>query len=935
MDAPFAASSEPFASPPTDPAPTPRAKEFACGFPGCTKSFTRAEHLHRHALNHNEGNGTACHRCSAVFKRRDLLERHMARHKEKDDEAGGEGLGKLLTRKRLWRDSTGAIVSKKRPEHEKERKQPAMSRNDPSLVFPRQSVGSAHTNSRSPPNELPLSPRSLDPASNGSELTEPPIPDVGVGSEKGQGSTAMDSPWPVPARSLPFPDNTLPSFDFLCNGSWPTQPSRANVGPDLPFYDAFAPDSVNPSDTRNSDVSYYSWLFGNDPWEPWPPTAADINGYHNRPPLYSSNTTLRHSPHGLTSSPMGFNKYPDTRLPPISQEVLGSGVRNGSPQTTLSNGVPAFAEFLAMSHNPELNSNRYPKEASSGSPLGAPIPVRGLGISSRSDQFILTPPESRTGPDLYRNSQPLKRPRRLPVIGEISREGVLRFVDNAHPKSQDGAEITRNDPSLSTATLQHFSDLFFRRFNTSYPLFHQPTFDPAHVDPLLLVAILQLGATYSTKDDHIFAIALHNTMRAQIFGHPSFTSRPPTWMLQTIMLVECFGKLRAGQLQHDMSHVFHEVLINLVRKSDCQFARCEQLVESHDLDFRWRREVDAEQRRRLALFCFMWDTQNAVLLSQGLCMSTKELNLTLPWDPLLWEADTAEYWQSIKSTQRPLLSFHSTLKAYVNPDLGQRPQLLNGLSRILILHGLISVACYLSRNNQTLPGPSITNWQSRISNAYEAWRADFETFTKDTLTSLTDHQHAKDDFQKFSTANIALYHAAHIILHVSLTDLQIYAGATHILGRAILPGHRAHSKRTIEKWAGSNSLPAANAISHAALILRDGVRKLHNWDAGDVFHYNWLLYIAALTCWAFQTVGNEGGKPRDSTENGNDEDDWDARAEMNALISAITRAREEELWHVARKYRTADLPRVIAKHLSSVRWAVVQEGVVVLRGLST
>jgi hypothetical protein len=41
----------------------------------------------------------------------------MARHKEKDDEAGGEGLGVLATRKRLWRDANGTIVNARRPSY--------------------------------------------------------------------------------------------------------------------------------------------------------------------------------------------------------------------------------------------------------------------------------------------------------------------------------------------------------------------------------------------------------------------------------------------------------------------------------------------------------------------------------------------------------------------------------------------------------------------------------------------------------------------------------------------------------------------------------------------------------------------------------------------------------------------------------------------------
>ena len=36
-------------------------------------------------------------------------DRHMLRHQQKDKEAGGEGLGVVCTRKRLWRDADGNI----------------------------------------------------------------------------------------------------------------------------------------------------------------------------------------------------------------------------------------------------------------------------------------------------------------------------------------------------------------------------------------------------------------------------------------------------------------------------------------------------------------------------------------------------------------------------------------------------------------------------------------------------------------------------------------------------------------------------------------------------------------------------------------------------------------------------------------------------------
>ncbi len=204
------------------------------------------------------------------------------------------------------------------------------------------------------------------------------------------------------------------------------------------------------------------------------------------------------------------------------------------------------------------------------------------------------------------------------------------------------------------------------------------------------------------------------------------------------------------------------------------------------------------------------------------------------------------------------------------------------------------------------------------------------------LVSLDEASTERDDFQKVCTAYLAIYHAAHIILHIEISDLQVYAGAGHILGRVVTKVEKDRSRRRVERWAQRGSIAAAKAGSHAARMLRDGIRKLRNWNVDDMFHYPMCLYLATLTCWAFQ-VASKAGMGGENMEQGDDSDDddadWDSRAEMNALVSAMSRSNEEDLWRVACKYRTSDLPRVMAKYLGSVRWAVAQESMIVLRGL--
>ena len=100
----------------------------------------------------------------------------------------------------------------------------------------------------------------------------------------------------------------------------------------------------------------------------------------------------------------------------------------------------------------------------------------------------------------------------------------------------------------------------------------------------------------------IYQVCIHDVLRPQIFANAGFSAKPDLWVLQTILLVECFGKSRAGQKQHDMSHLFHGLLINLIRRSDCQCIRPPTLEDAtDDLEDDWRTWVDAEQKKRFVI----------------------------------------------------------------------------------------------------------------------------------------------------------------------------------------------------------------------------------------------------------------------------------------------------------------------------------------------
>ncbi|QSS62535.1 C2H2 finger domain transcription factor [Histoplasma capsulatum] len=531
----------------------------------------------------------------------------------------------------------------------------------------------------------------------------------------------------------------------------------------------------------------------------------------------------------------------------------------------------------------------------------------------------------------------------------------------------EGNRIELSSPLLSINALQTYCDLFFTKFNVSYPLIHQPTFDPDRIDTLLLAAMVSMGASYSTMEAHQLAVGMHDSLRNQLFSHQSFSPQPDLWVLQAMMLIDCFGKQRAGLKQREMSQLFHCVLIKLIRRSNCQLIRTSPVAERPDnLESAWRQAMDLEQRKRLAMLCFMWDTQHAVLFSQSLCMSAFEIRASLPCDEATWEARTAEEWFECSHAEKPHGAFLLVLKAYITPNTTNRPRYLNALSRIFLLHGLMSISSDLKRRDQTTLRSETPNlvgaWKARIGRSYDLWKNDFDADCMDMKLNRTSDPRK---FVGLKTATNVMYHAAHITLNVEVLDLQIYAGAPHILGRLVTASDFDRSERVVTRWPNEDPHSAAKATRHASYILQDAIMNLNDWDETDVFHYPWCLYLATLTCWAFHLPTSSSSPCSSSTalvrrtEISNDNNSeqqgqqqpiqhpspapripgsisLNPRNEVATLVIAMTTCNTlEDLSSLAGKFDTTGLTCIMSQQLASVRWAVVHDAMKVLVTLSS
>lgn len=511
----------------------------------------------------------------------------------------------------------------------------------------------------------------------------------------------------------------------------------------------------------------------------------------------------------------------------------------------------------------------------------------------------------------------------LPKISDATRNRTLALVTQSQC-----ADST--SPLLSLEALQTYYDLFFSRFNVAYPLIHQATFDPNRVDAVLLAAIICLGATYSSREAHQLAVGILDSLRNHLLCHFDFSSQPDLWVLQTMFLIDCFGKMRAGPKQRDQAQLFYCVLIKMIRRSNCCAVQTSIPAQPEDLESVWHKAMDAEQRKRLAMHCFMWDTQHAVLFSQSLCMSVFEMRFALPCDPSAWEASTAEQWFQ-HASQETTYPFLSALKGYVTPRSVPRIRHLNPLARVSLLHGLMSLSSDLVRRDQTTlrsQTPELVGaWKPRIGRSYELWKIDFEA---DCMATKMGQGANCSRFTSIKTAGHALYRAAHITLNAEILDLQICAGAPHILGQPVTPKDFERSRRNIPRWLHDISGVALQAAKHASFLLQEAVMSLDEWDDADAFHFPWCLYLATLTCWAFHLLSDS---PRGSQSF--PQSDEQAKSEMSSMVVAMTTCSSpDELAALAGQYPTIGLLKVMAQQLATVRWAVAHDATKVLLRLA-
>lgn len=598
-------------------------------------------------------------------------------------------------------------------------------------------------------------------------------------------------------------------------------------------------DSAAPTDTRMTNVPDPNMLGGMTPNVAMPMFGAGAEGFSRSPFAMADDFTawlFNDSNFGPSASPIGYPSANGMNL--MNSQSLGM-------QAPYFNYDPAGSGHL---------------------PQTAPA-KQVMAVHSILD---ITLPESALSEE--------KRQQLLDLI-------TGRFNDTDHTVTRKQKEELldgdMNDEHhvLSLTMMQTYISSYWAHFHAQVPILHRPTFNATTCPPLLLLALMALGASCLEKSYGLELteagsqlskfIAWH--LRWEIFMNADF--RPPAklWVFQALLLLEIFEKLYSTRPLHERAHIHHATTLTLMRRGSSLIGRSSldsppvkdskassasgSTAVNHSgintPDEWWNRWITNEATRRAAFAAFVMDSIHATMFGHSAVMVAHEMRLPLPCDEVLWSAtssvDVARLESGIQAaggsgTGNKPITFLDGLKKTLN---GQ-PVRTNPFGRTILMAGLLSVSWHMNQRDLQVSSLGVSQalggrdrWRGSLTRAFDFWKRDFdESLAAKSPTQSHNNSSGGGsngenspyagtsssnpgvlDTENTFESRTVLHHLAHMAMHVDIVDCQIFARARRLLGRSITAQDYAGAARRMkEGWAPTAR--ARDATFYALRFLR-------------------------------------------------------------------------------------------------------------------
>ncbi|KAL1840143.1 hypothetical protein VTJ49DRAFT_759 [Mycothermus thermophilus] len=943
-------------------------KKFECPEKGCGKSYSRAEHLYRHQLNHNPKQVYKCGigDCQRTFVRLDLCNRHKDRHQAK---------GSALNRKDSLLSQTSPVTDTRPPFASPGSASPEVNR--PGTAYtkgrslsiqyhsPKDVMGSPYT----PVSNTPPTTYANGAAANGVDYVHHDQGGFVHMAQRGAHQSPDLRRASIQSNVGPYgvlsPVSTQHGFPGQPHNTPHSAGGMAYVPPQN-----FPPFSLPPSDfaasssaaaTARNDQASYSASTGGEFTDQQAQSAGEMMlldqmGMQQTMPVFGSDSIL--------------NKSPYVAIPEDFVAYLFNTHGENSPLT----GVPM------QSYNYGEFSNQYGAAYYGNDPsqMGYFPAVTGpqqvMSVTSLLDQNL---PESVISEE------------KSAEIFELIKE---RFHENGHApveRQRDTIlEGDRNDDShmLSRKMMQAYIGSYWVHFSDQVPILHKPTFSPDKTPNLLLIAIMTIGAACLdkahgakvTKAGAQLSNFLAWHLRWEMFQDPN--CRPPAklWVFQTLLLLELYEKMYSTRELHERAHIHHATTITLMRRGRALIGKSALDSPPNPRDDKtngsrqsstsgamtpeewWNNWVTNESTRRAAFAAFVIDSIHATMFGHSTVMVAHEMRLPLPCDDKLWKAtsgpEVARIESQLMAGGNKAISFLEGLKR----TLSNQEVQTNSFGRTILMAGLLSVSWHMNQRDlqvnslgggvsQALGGRD--KWRGTLTRAFDSWKSDFDKtlLRRGDLSSdpYYDPQQSRQEENVVFESRIVLHHLAHMAMHVDIVDCQIFARAKRLLGRAIGPQDLNSAQRRMKDiWAPSAK--ARDATYYALKFLQSvlmpdvagstvggsstGAANSAGYGRDDQPPYSarddvllnrpWVLYFAALVvwCYGFALEGPCPGAPVPTTQQEK------VRLMREYLLRYGSVSSPEELKAMKGISQNTAVLMVLKDAFSESRWELLHEG---------
>ncbi|RAK97965.1 putative C2H2 finger domain protein [Aspergillus ibericus CBS 121593] len=883
-------------------------RKFECTFDGCGKSYSRAEHLYRHQLNHTPKQIYRCDfpDCYRSFVRQDLCVRHRERHTTQ---------GSQLQKRDHFAQAAASNGNLRKPQLTQT--MPQMNGSQASPLIPLSSPKYPSTQASiegrmeiSAPSQhvpIPSPPGSVEMGQAFSyqtlvshhsvELSDPTF----SRSNSSSNHTLSSPPGHSSTTTFSPPDIQAASHAVLNrHSSGKPSPKARDLGQDARSRHSLTEISSISHDIHGSSLGHSA---------SYPGLQMPIGGYTDismAPATSSTSTSLDpvalDSMSGMmTSGPTvgdgGFDSLASCVYPVFGGEAhnrspfamaddftawLFNDPVTGSPSTgypAATNVVPNYLDAVQLQNQFFISDPAY------GSFLSGVIPHHPMSVTS-----ILDP----GSPRAIMSEE--KRQELLALMSSRFNEAFYSVAAKRKDALMEG-DIDDDDHVLSLRMMQTYIGSYWYHFHSQLPILHRPTFVADKAPNLLLLAVMAIGASTLDKihgpevteaaSELANFIAWH--LRTELFMDGDF--RPPAklWIFQALLLLEVYEKMFSTRALHERAHIHHDTTLTLMRRGSSLIGRSalespaslredrqarsasgSTMAPDFAAEESWTHWIKAEATRRVAFAAFVLDSTHATMFGHSAKMVAHELRLPLPCDEALWSATSASEVARVQSSLhangvKPVM-FLDGLKKTLN---GQRVR-TNAFGRTILMAGLLSVSWHMNQRDlqvSSLGGPPALGgrdkWRSALLRAFDNWRRDFDEALGQSgsgpFPSGYRPRHPLDDDNVFESRDV-LHGLAHMASHVDIVDCQIFAGAGRLMGRSITPrDYKAAREKMVDRWATKATARDATfyALKFLSECLLDEKRALNEdgelYSGRDDYLLNrpWVLYVAALVVWCY------------------------------------------------------------------------------------